>query len=166
MKGSPDYPSLAVFNSVYGAGDTSKLFQNVRERLSLCYYAGSMLDKHKGVMIVSSGVEFSNFEVALNEILTQLENIKNGDISDTELTSAKRSVMTAVKLAMDRPGGLEELYFDSLVSAVRYDPVELSERFEAVTLDNIVETASEIEPDSIYFLRGSAQTPVAQGEGG
>jgi hypothetical protein len=71
-----------------------------------------------------------------------------------ELTTAKRTVKTSIKLAMDRPGGLEELYFDSSVSAVRYDPVELCGMVEAVTLDDIALTASEIRPDYIYFLTG------------
>jgi len=154
MAGTPDYPALMVFNSVYGSGETSKLFLNVREKLSLCYYAGSMIDKHKGVMVVSSGVDFSKFDNALSEILNQLDHVKNGEISDWELTSAKRSVITAIKMAMDRPGGLEDLYFDSSVSTAHYDPNELCNKVEAVTLDRVVETASEIGTDSIYFLSG------------
>ena len=54
-----DYPALMLLNAVYGGTTTSKLFLNVRERLSLCYYASSGLMKYKDVMLVSSGVEFS-----------------------------------------------------------------------------------------------------------
>ena len=154
MSGIPDYPALTMFNAVYGSGETSKLFLNVRERLSLCYYVSSMLEKHKGVMLVASGVEFSNFETTIDEILTQLGRVKDGDISEQELISAKRAIITAIKSAMDRPSGLVEIYFDSLISAVRYDPIELCAEVEAVTLDRITETASEIEPDSIYLLMG------------
>ena len=151
---APDYPAFMVFNSLYGGSVTSKLFMNVRERLSLCYYASSMLDKHKGIMIVASGVEFSKFDTALQEILEQLENVKNGDISDWEFTSAKRFVLTSIRAAMDRPGGLEELYFDSTVAAVPYDPAELCDKVEAVTLGRVLETASDIRTDMIYMLRG------------
>ena len=154
MKGIPDYPAMMVFNAAYGSGDTSKLFLNIRERLSLCYYVGSMLEKHKGVMIVSSGIDSANYETTYNEILSQLNNIKNGDVSERELLSAKRSVITAIKSAMDRPAGLLDLYFDSSVSTNRYDPDELCGKVEAVTLERVVETSSEIEPDSIYLLEG------------
>ena len=150
----PDYPALMVFNSVYGGSITSKLFLNVRERLSLCYYASSMIEKHKGIMVVSSGVEFANFEAALEEMFAQLGNVKSGDVSDWELTSAKRYLITSIKAAMDSPGGLEELYFDKAVAAVPYDPAELSEQIEAVTLDRVVDTAAEIDPDSIFLLKG------------
>ena len=154
MEKEPDYPALMVFNAIYGSGVTSKLFLNVREKLALCYYASSMLDKHKGVMIVSSGVEFSNFEVALEEILMQLKHVKNGEISDWELLSAKRSLITSIKSAMDRPSGLLELYFDSSISAVPYDPEKLCDMIEAVTIDRVVENTSGIEMDTAYFLTG------------
>ena len=150
----PDYPVLMMLNAIYGGSVSSKLFMNVREKLSLCYYASSMIDKHKGVMLVSSGVEFSNFQTALDEILAQLECVKNGDISDWEFTSAKRSIITSLKSALDRPGGLEELYFDSVIAAVAYDPIELSDMVQAVTLESVVASASGIKLDSVYLLHG------------
>ena len=151
---NPNYPALSVFNAIYGGSVSSKLFLNVREKLSLCYYASSMMDKHKGIMVVSSGVDFSKFDMARDEILAQLENIKKGEISDWEFQSAKRAVITAVKSAMDRPSGLEELYFDSSIAAVYIDPDELCGKIEAITPDDVVETASEIKVDSIYTMHG------------
>ncbi|MCL2820861.1 MAG: insulinase family protein [Oscillospiraceae bacterium] len=151
---NPNYPALMMFNAIYGGTISSKLFLNVRERLSLCYYASSMADKHKGVMLVSSGVEFANFNTALDEILIQLENIKNGDISDWEYTAAKRSVITSIKSALDRPGGLEELYFDTVVASVSYDPVDISDMIEAVTIRDVIDIASGVKLDSVYFLCG------------
>ena len=151
---NPDYPALMVLNSVYGGSITSKLFLNVREKLSLCYYASSMLEKHKGVMLVTSGVEFDKFGIALDEILAQLENVKNGDVSEWEFLSSKRFIMTAIQSAMDRSGGLEDLYFDSSIAAVPYDPNDLCNAVENVTLERVVKLAAGIKTDSIYFLCG------------
>ena len=153
----PDYPAFMVLNSLYGGSAASKLFRHVRERLSLCYHVSSMIEKHKGLMIVSSGVEFSQFGAALGEILAQLSLIKSGDVSDSELTSAKRYVVTALKTALDSPGGLDELYFDSAVAAAPYDPAGLCEKVEAVDLGRVVEAASGIEPDAIYFLKNQEE---------
>ena len=152
MAGVPDYPALIVFNSIYGGGATSKLFLNVREKLSLCYYASSIIDRNKGVMIVASGVDFDNFDKALAEILNQLDNVKGGIIEEWEFISAKRAATTSIKAAMDRPGGLEELYFNSLVSTFPYDPNDLCGMIEDVTLDRVIEAASEIKPDTIHYL--------------
>jgi len=151
---SPDYPALLLFNALYGGSVSSKLFLNVRERLSLCYYANSMLDKYKGVMLVSSGVDFSNFDTALNEILTQLDCIKNGEISELEFKTAKNYVKSSIQSALDRIGGLEELYFDSTVASVQYDPVSLSDKLEDVTVKRVVNAASGIKVDSVYHLTG------------
>jgi len=151
---NPDYPALMMLNALYGGNVSSKLFKNVREKLSLCYYASSMIDKHKGVLLVTSGVDFSKFDAASDEILFQLECIKNGDFDDGEFISAKRSVITSLKSALDRPGSLEELYFDSIVSAVPYDPVKLGDMVEAVTPGHIINSASQICIDSIYKLYG------------
>jgi len=151
---APDYPALMLFNALYGGSVSSKLFLNVRERLSLCYYASSMIDKHKGIMLVSSGLDISNFDIAFDEIIAQLEEVKNGNISDWELTSAKRSIITSIKSAFDRPGGLEELYFDSVIYTFHYDPVKLSDMIEATTLERVVSVASGIKTDSIYLLSG------------
>ena len=154
LKTDLDYPAMMVFNSIYGAGVTSKLFVNVREKLALCYYAGSMIDKHKGIMIVSSGIDSANYNVALDEILAQLGHVKNGNISNDEMKSAITSVTTAIKSSMDRPSGLMELYFDSAVSPEPYDPETLCDKIEAVTLDRVVDCAAEIKTDTIYFLTG------------
>ena len=150
----PDFPALIVFNALYGGCVTSKLFINVREKLSLCYFASSILDKHKGIMLVASGVEFSNYRAALDEIIAQLRHIKDGEITEWELTSAKRYVITSIKSALDRLGGLEELYFDSVLSQIPYDPIEICDKVKNVTLTQIINTASEITPDMVYFLSG------------
>jgi len=150
----PDYPALMLLNAIYGGCVSSKLFLNVREKLSLCYYASSMMDKHKGVMLVASGVDFAKFDTALEEILAQLDSIKRGEVSDWEFTSAKRTVITSIRSALDRPGGLEELYFDSILSTVHYDPVTLGDMVEAVTLERVLTCASGIKTDSVYLLSG------------
>jgi len=46
-----------VYNSILGGGLHSKLFQNVREKAGLAYYAFSRLEKFKGLMVVSCGIE-------------------------------------------------------------------------------------------------------------
>ena len=85
----PDYTAMQLLNVIYGAGVTSKLFLNVREKLSLCYYCGSSENGQKGFMTVHSGIEFKNEKKATDEILAQLEEIKKGNISDGELSDAK-----------------------------------------------------------------------------
>jgi len=150
----PDYPALSVFNAAFGGSVTSKLFLNVRERLSLCYYASSTIERHKGVMVVSSGVEFKNFETARTEILAQLDAIRNGELSDWEFVSAKRAVLTAQLATLDRPAGLEEAVFDLNIAGIPYTPEELATLADTVSREKVIEIANSIELDSVYYLEG------------
>jgi predicted Zn-dependent peptidase len=161
---APDYPALAVFNAVFGGSVTSKLFLNVRERLSLCYYASSSVEKHKGVMTVSSGVDFDKFDEALREIYAQLDAVAAGDISDWELLSAKRAVITSVKSALDTPAGLEELYFDHAVASIKFAPEELAGLAGLVTRESVAAIAAGIRADSEFRLTGAPAEPRIPGD--
>ncbi len=162
---SPNYAAIMVFNAVFGGSVTSKLFSNVREKLSLCYYASSLIEKHKGIMAVASGVEFAKFDEALKEILAQLDAIRQGEISDWELMSARRAVITSIKSTMDKPTGLEDLFFDQSVASIKITPDELAALADSVTLAEVAAIASGVELDTVYYLTGTA-SPVGAGIGG
>lgn len=150
---NPNYAAIMVFNSVFGGAVTSKLFTNVREKLSLCYYASSAVDKHKGIMTVSSGIEFDKFDAAKDEILAQLDAVKHGDISDFELQSAKRAVMTSIKSTLDSSFGTEVLYFDYAAAGISVTPDELVGLVGNVTKDDVIKVAAGVKTDSVYFLK-------------
>lgn len=152
----PDYPALYVFNAVFGSGAASKLFVNVRERLSLCYYASSLLDLHKGLMLVASGIEFDNFDAARDEIFAQLEAVKNGDISESELAAARSGVASELRSICDSQGELEGFYLSLALDGLDCSPEELAELCEQVSLEDITDIANSLECDMIYFLKGEA----------
>lgn len=150
----PDIAALHVFNSVYGSGTSSKLFMNVRERLSLCYYASSIIDIHKGIMLVASGIEFEKFGAARDEILAQLEAMKRGEITEAELNAAKAGVASDLRSLMDSQGELEGFYLAQALDGADYGPMELAELAESVTKEDVVAIANSVECDLIYFLKG------------
>ena len=150
----PDHAALMVFNAVYGGAVTSKLFANVRERLSLCYYASSSVDRLKGAMFVSSGIEFSKYQEAMDEIERQLEAVKNGEISKSELEGAKKAVVNALYSALDEPGGLESLYLDKSILGLSIEPEDLAAMAALVTAEQVSGIASHAKLDTVYFLTG------------
>ena len=153
----PDIPALYVFNAVYGSGATSKLFMNVREKLSLCYYASSAVYLHKGIMLVSSGIEFDKLDAARDEILAQLDSVRRGEITDDELRSAKKSVASDLRAVQDSIGELEGFYLSQALDGLDYGPAELAELAEDVTKEDVQAIAESIECDLIYFLKGSGE---------
>lgn len=150
----PDFASIYVFNAVYGGSVTSKLFMNVRERLSLCYYASSMVDTHKGLMLVSSGVDFDKVEQAKAEILAQLDAVKNGDITDDELEAAKRCVASDLRGCLDSQGELEGFYLANTIEGLDFTPDELAALVDDVSREDVIKIAESVVLDAIYFLRG------------
>ena len=163
---NPDRAALHVFNAVFGSGATSKLFLNVREKLSLCYYASSALVLRKGLMLVSSGVAFENFEKARDEIFAQLEAVKKGEISDEEMTWARRAVASDLRAAMDSQGDLEGFWLSQALDGLDYGPRELAELVGEVTKEDVMAVANSLECDLIYFLRGEdeAADPASEEE--
>jgi len=153
----PDIPALYVFNAVYGSGTTSKLFMNVREKLSLCYYASSAVYLHKGIMLVSSGIEFDKLDAARDEILAQLDSVRRGEITGDELRSAKKSVASDLRAVQDSIGELEGFYLSQALDGLDYGPAELAALAEDVTKEDVQAIAESIECDLIYFLKGSGE---------
>lgn len=151
-------PAMKVFNAVFGSGVTSKLFVNVREKLSLCYYASSSLDWHKGIMLVSSGIEFSNFEKARDEIFRQLDEVKAGNISDDELSFAKAGLRSDFRAMADSAIDMENFYYGSAIEGLEMSPSEMSELIEEVTKEDVMKIANSLECDLIYFLKGSGES--------
>ena len=153
----PDYAALYVMNAIYGGAVTSKLFNNVREKLSLCYYASSMVEVNKGLMLVNSGIDFDKYDEALAEILHQLDAVKQGDFTDEELISARRAVAAELRAYMDSEGDLEHYWLARNLRGDANDPMQMSELVNAVTREDVIRAASGITCDAIYFLKGSGE---------
>jgi len=150
----PDLAALYVFNAVYGGSTASKLFVNVREKLSLCYYASSMLDAHKGLLLVAAGIDFDKYDAASAEIFAQLDQMRAGNISEEELKAAKACVASDLRCALDSQGELEGFYLSHILDGLELSPMELAHLVEDVSAEDVVAVANSIECDLIYFLKG------------
>lgn len=148
------YWGLMVANSVFGGGAHCKLFNTVREKMSLAYYVSSQLDKAKGVMFVKAGIEFDNFDKAYNEILNQLELVKKGEITDTEIDASKKTIINSLNSYYDNEGYIIMYYLTERLLGSNNDIEYIKEQVQKVTLEDIKEAAKEIELDTVYFLAG------------
>ena len=149
-----DYHVMQMLNVIFGAGVTSKLFLNVREKLSLCYYCGSSENGQKGYMTVNSGIEFANEKKAADEILFQLDEIKKGNISESELRDARLALLDAIGRVGDSTGNILNWYFSGVMNGKLISPEEKRALIESVTAKDIVKKAQDIRLDTYYFLCG------------
>ena len=154
----PALAPIMVFNAVFGGAVTSKLFTNVREKLSLCYYASSRLERHKGLLFVYSGIEFDKYEDALGEILRQLELCRQGEISAEELSNAEKSVITDLNSLMDGQMQLENYYLGQALDSFPCAPDMLASLVSEVSVEEVAAVAKSVRLDSVYFLENAERS--------
>ncbi len=151
------YENIAVMrlmNAVYGGSPISKLFMNVREKLSLCYYCSSGYNDRKGVLYVDSGVEHANAKKAEAEILNQLEAMKKGDFTDDEFENARRTMLNGIKGVSDNANDIGNWYFQRIYSGDIFTPEEYIERLKKVTREEVIAAANSLRLDTVYVLTG------------
>lgn len=147
------YYPLMVYSSILGGGPHSKLFLNVREKESLCYYIYSMMEKYKSIMLVSSGIEIQNYDKALELIKNELEKIKNKEISQEEIKNSKSSLINSIKSITDSLNGLSDFYYSQGIAESNETLDSIMEKINKVTIDDIVDVSKNIQLDTVYFLR-------------
>ncbi|OPJ56846.1 EF-P 5-aminopentanol modification-associated protein YfmF [Alkalithermobacter paradoxus] len=147
------YYSLMVYSSILGGGPHSKLFMNVREKESLCYYIYSSIEKYKSIMLIGSGIEINNYDKALELINKELEKMKKGEISDEEINNSKKSLINSINSVKDSLGGLTEFYYSQAISGTKENLSSIIEKINNVTIDKVVDSCQEIKLDTVYFLR-------------
>ncbi len=152
--GSEDAPALLLGNTLFGGSSNSRLFLNVREKLSLCYYASSNYHRQKGLITVSSGIEFENYQKALDEITAQLEAVRKGRLEDWELEAARSTLLNAYASMGDSQGKLENFYLGQTATGRNETPEELADQVRSVTQERICQAMSTVKLDTVYFLQG------------
>ncbi len=149
-----DYFALTVANAIFGGGAQSKLFNNVREKLSLAYYAGSFIDKCKGFMMVNAGIEFENFQKAYDEIMVQFEEMKKGNITDLELESSKGFLINSLTSCYDDQHALISFHLNEKIGQTFADIDQCIERIKRITKEDAAKAMSGVKLDTVYFLAG------------
>jgi len=150
-----EFPAMQVLNTLFGAGMTSKLFMNIREKMSLCYSIGSSYYGTKGIVTVSAGIDFDKEQQTREEVLRQLQACKDGNITPDELNAAKEALLSSLRATHDSPSSIEGYYATAALSGMGLSPAEYMEAVEAVNLDQVVEAARKLTLHSTYFLKGA-----------
>ncbi len=145
-------PVTAVYNAILGGGANSKLFQNVREKASLAYSAGSMYIKTKNSIIIKCGIDPENYQKTLEIVKQQLEDMKEKKISAKNLEDAKRLIVASFKSMQDEQDSEISYYFGKEINNDQDTINEYIEKIKNVSLEDIQELAQTIKIDTIYFL--------------
>lgn len=144
--------ALTVMCDILGGGPYSRLFTNVREKYSLCYYCASNSVKAKGLITVDSGIEKENATKAEREILNQLDIMKQNLFTDEEFQSSIKSITDSFKSYNDSQGLLDAWYSLKIVKDKLLSPEEAAEDILKVTRNDVVYAARGVKLHTIYKL--------------
>ena len=144
--------AVTMYNTILGGGANSKLFQNVREKESLAYYASSRYIRRKNAIIIRTGIELANYDKAVKVIKEQLEEMKKGNISDYELASAKTLILASLKLIPESQEDIIAFDFDQDVFNENLTFEQYYKKIENITLKEIIDVANQVRINTIYYL--------------
>ena len=153
---SNDFYKLSVYNALLGGTPSSKLFQNFREKESLAYTVRSRYYRFKDIIIIYAGIQKENYEKAKLVLENEINKIKDGEISDEEFEASKKSIISDLKEWNDSKIALSKMFISNLFS-LKNDLLTLEQmvdKFEKVTKQDIIDIASKITIEKIYFLGG------------
>ena len=149
----PLYCPLLVYSGILGGFPHSKLFMKVREEASLAYYIHSRLERHKGLMVISAGIDHSDYRQARDIIDLQLEDMAGGKISDAELDNTRQGLINQLKAQQDSPNQMISFHLDGSVGGKVYTGDELISGIEATGREEIMAVAERVKLDTVYLLR-------------
>ena len=144
---------MSVYNAILGGGANSKLFQNVREKNSLAYTAGSTFRRQKNTIFIRCGIEIENYQKALDTIKEQIEDIKNGKFTEDDIENAKKLIIASVKGISSEQDTEITYYYGQELSDTFTTIEDYVTKINNVTKENIEEVAKEIWINTVYFLR-------------
>ena len=147
-----DVAKVAVYNAVLGGGANSKLFQNVREKASLAYSAGSMFIKTKKTIIIKCGIDPENYEKTLKIVNKQLDDMKNCDFSEEDINKAKELIVASCKSMQDEQDSELSYYFNKELNEEKTTIEEYIKDVQAVSKEDVINVANNVKTDTIYFL--------------
>ena len=152
-----DYYAMLLCNEIFGASPISKMFMNVREKLSLCYECSSIYNSARGAVFATTGIDSANYEQTKNAILAQLDDIKQGRISQKEFEAAKKSIYNVYSALCDSPNAIERFYLGRIINEIDIDISDFLAILEKLTVDDVVKAAHKLSLHTVYFLRGESE---------
>lgn len=146
-----------MYNMVLGGGANSKLFQNVREKESLAYSAGSIYIRRKNTIFIKTGIELKNYDKALEVIKQQIEEMRNGNITDEEIDAGRELILATLRMIKESQEDTISFCFDQSLFKENLTIDEYIANVEKVTKEQIIEIAKNVKINTIYFLENTQE---------
>ena len=156
--------AATLFNEIFGGSSVAKLFMNVREKKSLCYYCYSSYASATGTIMIACGIKSENRDVAYEEIKAQLSEMQKGNFSLEDIETAKRTLISSVTQTTDSPAALEAFRFRRFLAGIEESVSDVIEGLNSVKKEEIIAVAEKVRFDSVYFLSATEEEEECEDE--
>ena len=147
-----NYP-LALYNIILGGGEDSKLFRNVREKNSLCYYINSVPQKVDNILLIRAGIDKNNIKKTISLVEKEMVKMRHGKIKESDLVTAKEFFTTAMESLKESQTSIMEHYY--YMDLLKTDDIETRiKKMNKVTIPEIIKVSKKVKIDTIYCLEG------------
>ena len=146
-----------VYNAILGGTANSKMFQEVREKASLAYSAGSTYLRYKGNIFIKCGIEIKNYKKALEIIRKQLKDMQNGIFTDEDIENAKKSIKSGIRSIDDEQDTEITYFFGQELTNEKISTEEYIKNIEKVAKEDIIKIANSLQINTIYFLKNKEE---------
>ena len=150
----PRFVAMQLCNTILGAGMISKLFVQIREKLSLCYDISSGYHGTKGILTVAAGIDCDKDELVRAQVLEQLNACVRGEITQQELIAGKEALYSSLRGTHDSAGAIESYYSTAVLSGLGMTPEEYMRAAEKIQVADVAAAAATLKLHSVYFLKG------------
>ena len=154
----PDRYALDVLAAILGAGMSSRLFHEVREKRGLAYYVRTSSDNYTdvGSLVSTAGVDPKRIDDAIKVILEQYVFIRDGgkgDVSSDELKKAKELLKGHFVLDLEDSRSVASFYAHQEIVEKHIDnPADVLKKLDAVTHEDVERVANKYLTDSTLNL--------------
>lgn len=145
-----------LYNAILGGTANSKMFQEVREKASLAYTAGSSYVRYKSNIFIKCGIEIANYEKTMEIIRKQLEDMKNGVFTDEDIENAKKGIISAIKSIDDEQDTEITYFFGQELTDTKTSLEEYMEKVQKVSKEDIIKVANAVTVNTVYFLKDNS----------
>lgn len=146
---------LVIYSLILGGSPNSKLFQNVREKNSLCYYINTSVAIISKIVTLTAGINAKDYKKTLELINIELEKMKKGEFTTKDIEDARKIYINGCNEVYDSPMAIINNYL-----SYEYGGLDLVEKrlkeIKKVTKKDIVDVANKVNINKIFLLEGTS----------
>ncbi len=166
-KGSPNDIPSNVMNNILGGGFSGRLFANLREKHAFTYGAYSSISPSKqiGMFSAEASVRNEKTDSSIQEILNELNIIRNSKVGDTELSRMKNYLAGGFARSLESPNTIANF---ALSIAVNNLPADYYQKYltNLATVDalKVQEVATALlNPSKMHIVIVGNAKQIAKG---